>query len=121
LRKIINGKHRRNEMSEKQNVTAYRGYYLRMDDFIPLVVQLLNDAHARRTGLVVIGNEEIAKLEGATMALMALKEATFRMEVYGDLIPLQEPLTKKETGEDVSKIVGENGEAFKKEETDRPL
>jgi hypothetical protein len=114
--KVIAGKPWRNKMPEKKNVQAYRGYYVPMDLLIPLIVQLLEDSKTRRHGLIVLGNEERAKLEGATMSLLALKEATFRMEVFGDLIPLQEPPTKKEREEDVSKIIGEDGNPLQKEE-----
>ena len=76
----------------KNEVRAYRGYYVNMDNIIPVITQLLIDAEQRKHKIVIIGNDERAKLDGAIMSLHALKEALYNLEVFGDLIPQPDPV-----------------------------
>jgi len=80
------------ENNEKVEVRAYRGYYVNMDNIIPVITQLLADADQRKAKIVIIGNDEKAKLDGAIMSLRALKEALYNLEVFGDLIPQTDPV-----------------------------
>jgi hypothetical protein len=73
-------------------VRAYRGYYVNMDNIVPVLIQLLADAEARRSKIVLIGGGENAKLDGAVMSILALKEALYNLEVFGDLIPQADPI-----------------------------
>lgn len=75
----------------KNEVRAYRGYYVNMDNIIPVITQLLADADERKKKIVIIGNDEKVKLDGAIMSLRALKEALYNLEVFGDLIPQKVP------------------------------
>jgi len=74
------------------NVVAYPGYYVNMDNILPVIVQLLADAESRRSKIVLVGGGENAKLDGAVMSLLALKEILYNLEVHGDLIPTPDPL-----------------------------
>jgi hypothetical protein len=76
-------------------VRAYRGYYVNMDNIIPVITQLLADADLRKKKIVIIGNDERAKLDGAIMSLRALKEALYNLEVFGDLIPQPDPVNEE--------------------------
>lgn len=76
---------------ENKEVVAYRGYYVNMDNIIPILKQLLVDAETRKTKVILVGGENI-KLDGAIMSIMALKEVLYNLEVYGDLVPLSDPI-----------------------------
>lgn len=78
-------------MTEK-NFTAYPGYYVNMENVLPVLKQLLADADARRSKIVLVGGGENAKLDGAVMSILAIKEMLFHLEVHGDLIPTPDPL-----------------------------
>lgn len=74
------------------NVAAYRGYYVNMENILPVLVQLLADAEGRRSKIVLVGGGENAKLDGAVMSILALREILYNLEVFGDLIPMKDPL-----------------------------
>lgn len=77
--------------NEKVEVRAYRGYYVNMDNIIPVIVQLLRDAEDRRGRIIILSGGENAKLDGAVISLLAIKEALYHLEVFGDLIPQTVP------------------------------
>lgn len=85
-----------------QNVNAYPGYYVNMGSVIPVLKELLQDAEARRSKIVLVGGGENAKLDGAVASILALKELLYRLEVHGDLIPTPDPL--KEVSNDAVSI-----------------
>ena len=41
---------------------------------------------------MLVGGGENAKLDGAVMSILALKEILYNLEVHGDLIPTPDPL-----------------------------
>lgn len=103
-------------MSQK-SLKGYRGYYVNLEEAIALLCQLLQDSKNRKHNLVVVGNEEKSKIEGAIMSIVAIGEALIRMRLFGDLILQPPPPPPTAKGKpDVNTILGENGTPIFKEE-----
>lgn len=109
------------ENNEKVEVRAYRGYYVNMDNIIPVITQLLVDADQRKAKIVIIGNDEKAKLDGAIMSLRALKEALYNLEVFGDLIPQPEALSLEEVKPDETAPVKNPVDVVPEDTKDKPV
>ena len=87
-------------------VKAYRGYYVSVEELVALIFILLEDAEKRKTKVILVGGENI-KLEGAIMSLLAIKEALYNLERYGDFIPQKDPLISEEVRK-VKEDIGES-------------
>ena len=99
---------------------AYPGYYVNVANLLPIIIQLLADAEARRSKIVLVGGGENAKLDGAVMSLLVLKEIIFNLEVHGDLIPTPDPL-KEVSNAAVAEVLETMREAKKIIGSDAPL